>query len=114
MSAEEFTKKYYKIREVSEMLSLPASTIRFWEATFPSVIRPRRNEHGIRFFTPRDIEALQLVQYLLHDKGLKIDAAREQLQRNHRGVSRRAQTLEKLKGVRDELQQMLDALNRMR
>lgn len=114
MASEEFSKKYYKIREVSEMLSLPASTIRFWETSFPTVIRPRRNEHGIRFFTPSDIEALQMVQYLLHDKGLKIEAAREQLQKNHHGVSRRARTIEKLRGVRDELQQMLDALNRMR
>ncbi len=52
---DNLSKKYYKISEVAELLGLPASTLRFWEKQF-TVIRPKRNNHGTRFYTPADIE----------------------------------------------------------
>lgn len=107
-------KKYYKIREVSDMLNLPASTLRFWEKEFSCVVTPRRNEHKTRFYTPSDVEAFQMIQYLLKDKGMKIDAAREQLSRNRAGVSRRAKVLDSLRNVRSQLQGLLDGLNSMK
>lgn len=106
-------KKYYKIKEVSEMLELPASTLRFWETQFP-ILKPKRNEGGIRFYTPSDIENLKMIRYLIKDKGLKIEAAKDALRRNHSGVSRRHRAVEKLREVRNELQGMLDALNKLR
>ena len=44
MATEKLEKKYYKIREVAEMLGLPASTIRFWESKF-TIINPKRKAH---------------------------------------------------------------------
>ncbi len=41
---EEFDKKYYKIKDVAEILSVPASTLRYWESEFPE-ISPRRYNH---------------------------------------------------------------------
>ncbi|MDE5971804.1 MAG: MerR family transcriptional regulator, partial [Muribaculaceae bacterium] len=49
----DLTKKFYKIREVSELLGLPASTIRYWETEFDQ-LSPRRNDKGTRYFTPDD------------------------------------------------------------
>ena len=43
---DRFEKKYYKIREVAEILGLPPSTLRFWESRF-TIIKPKRNELGI-------------------------------------------------------------------
>ena len=106
-------KKYYKIREVSEMLDLPTPTLRFWETQF-SLLKPRRNEGGTRFYTPGDIETLRMIKYLLKDKGLKIEAAREAIRRNHSGVSRHHRAVETLKDVRSRLQSILDALNKLR
>lgn len=114
MSQDKLEKKYYRIREVADMLGLPLSTLRFWEKEFPAVIRPQRNEHRTRFYTPDDVEAFQLIQYLVKDKGMRIDAAREQLARNRKGVSRRAKVIESLKSIRTTLQGMLDGLNSMR
>ena len=57
MATEKLEKKYYKIREVAEMLGLPASTIRFWESKF-TIINPKRNDKGTRFYTASDIENL--------------------------------------------------------
>ena len=42
---ENFSKKYYKIKEVAEMIGLPASTLRFWEHKF-TIIKPHRNERN--------------------------------------------------------------------
>lgn len=110
---DELNKKYYKISEVAELLGIAPSTLRFWESQF-TVIKPKRNDHGSRFYTPQDIETIRMVYYLVKEKGLKLDAAQEQIRRNHSGVSRRHQTVERLKSVRNRLQLMLEALNSMR
>ncbi len=109
----EFTKKYYKIREVAEILNLPASTLRFWESQF-TIIKPKRNEHGTRFYTPSDIEIIRMVYFLVKEKGLKLDAAQEQIKHNHSNVSRKHKAIERLKHVRSELQGMIDALHSLR
>lgn len=103
-------KKYYKIREVAEILNIPASTLRFWENQF-TIIKPKRNEHGTRFYTPSDIETIKMVHFLVKEKGLKLDAAQEQIRHNHSGVSRKHKAIERLKSIRCELQNMLNALN---
>lgn len=102
-------KKYYKIREVSDLLELPAPTLRFWESEFPD-LKPRRNDGGTRFYTPEDIETLRIIKYLVKDKGLKIAAAREMLRTNREGLSQRSNAIERLKRVRSELKGLLDAL----
>lgn len=106
-------KKYYKISEVAELLDLPASTLRFWESRF-SIIKPKRNDKGTRFYTPADIEKLRMVTYLVKEKGLKLEAAEEQIRHNHSGVSRRSKAVERLHNIRATLQSLLDATHSMR
>ena len=77
---ESTDKRYYKIREVAELLQLPASTLRFWESQF-TILKPKRNDGGTRFYTPSDIETLKMIKYLVKDKGLKIEAAQEAVRR---------------------------------
>lgn len=110
---EDLDKRYYRIREVAELLGLPLSTLRFWESQF-TVLSPRRNGHGTRFYTPKDIETLRMIHFLVKEKGLKLEAAQEQIRRNQSGVSRRSDAITRLKKMRVELQSMLDALNSMR
>ncbi len=110
---EDTDKKYYKIREVAEITGLPLTTLRFWESKF-TIIKPKRNEHGTRFYTSADIEKIKMVYFLVKDKGLKIDAAQEQLKHNHTGVSRHSAAVNRLKEIRSELVAMLDAMNRLR
>lgn len=110
---DSLNKKYYKISEVAEILGVPNSTLRFWESQF-TIIKPRRNDKGTRFYTPRDIEIIRMIYFLVKEKGLKLEAAQSQIKHNHSGVSRRFEAIQRLRGVRDTLQQMLDALNRRR
>lgn len=106
-------KKYYKISEVAEILDIPASTLRFWENRF-TVIKPRRNDKGTRFYTPADIEKIRMVHYLVKEKGMRLEAAQEQIKRNQTGVSKKVEALDRLKSIRDRLQTVLDALNSRR
>lgn len=106
-------KRYYKIREVSELLDLPASTLRFWESQF-AILKPKRNDGGTRFYTPADIENLRMIKYLIKDKGLKIEAAKEAIKHNRTGVSRRQQTIDRLREIRNTLQALHDSLHRFR
>lgn len=107
------SKKYYKISEVSEMTGLPMSTLRFWESQFPA-ISPRRNDRGTRFYTPRDIEVIRMVSYLVKDKGMKLEAAQEEMKRNRDGVARRFEAIEGLRNVRNRLQELIDSLHHLR
>ncbi|MDE6347001.1 MAG: MerR family transcriptional regulator [Muribaculaceae bacterium] len=106
-------KKYYKIREVAEIIGLPASTLRFWENKF-KIIKPHRNEHGTRFYTPSDIENIRLVAFLVKEKGMKLESAEQQIRQNHSGISRKVEAIENLKQIRLKLKTMLDALNSRR
>jgi DNA-binding transcriptional MerR regulator len=110
---DNFQKKYYKIREVAEIIGLPPSTLRFWESKF-TVINPKRNDKGTRFYTPADIEKLRMVAYLVKEKGLKLDAAQEQIRSNQSGVSRRSDAIHRLHDIRNTLQKLLDATNALR
>lgn len=103
-------KKYYKISEVAEIVGIPQSTLRFWEKEFPSV-KPKRNTHGSRFYTPSDIEQIRMIHYLVKTKGMKLDAAKAQLKVNRNGVSKKYEAIARLQSIRDRLQQMLDGLN---
>ncbi len=95
------------------MLGLPASTLRFWETQFPTV-SPKRNAGGTRYYTPEDIEAIRMVCYLVRDKGLRIEAAQEELRVNREGVSRKSEAIAGLMRVRDKMQDLLDSLHKMR
>lgn len=106
-------KKYYKISEVADILNIPASTLRFWESKF-TVIKPKRNEKGTRFYTPADIEKIRMVYYLVKEKGMKLEAAQNQIKKNHTGVSHKVEAIETLKSIRNRLQTVLDALNSRR
>lgn len=110
METDELDKQYYKIKEVSDLLGLPCSTLRYWEAQF-DFISPRRSEKHTRFYTASDIEKLKLVKFLVHDRGMRIDVAREAIKHNHSGLARRFRALERLQDVRSRLAAILAAID---
>lgn len=109
----ETTKRYYKIGEVEQLLGVPQSTLRYWEREFTQ-LRPNRNDRGTRYYTPSDIDTLRRIKYLLHDCGMKIDAARDKLATASNSVATHQRALERLRSIRATLQQMLDSLHRLR
>lgn len=110
---EELDKKYYKIKDVADMLGVSAPTLRYWEQEFPEC-KPRRSNTQIRYYRPEDIELLKIIHYLLKVRGLKISAAKEQLRVNRSNISNRVKILDTLIDTRRQLEGMLKALNRRR
>ena len=110
---DNLNKKFYRISEVADILEMPASTLRFWEKEF-TIIKPKRNSKNTRFYTPEDVETIKMVYYLVKEKGLKLDAAQQQIRVNRHNVSQRSEVINRLKSVRNQLQDMLDAINKIR
>lgn len=108
--ADSIEKKFFKISEVSELLGIPQPTLRFWETQF-TILKPRRNDKGTRFYSPEDIEKIKMVRYLVKERGLKIEKAQEMIAHNRSGVSRHYQAIEKLKKIRADLVRLLQAID---
>lgn len=107
---EDLDKKYYRIADVSEILGLNKSTLRFWESEFTE-LHPKRNAKGTRYYTPADIELLSIIKFLVKDKGLTLDGAREHLKHNRQQISRLKNAVERLQHVRTRLNKLIDALD---
>ncbi len=95
-------KLYYSIGEVSEILGVNASLIRFWEKEF-SIINPKKNKKGNRLFTQKDIENLQLIYHLVKEKGFTLEGANAQLKQKGDSLHKEAEMLQSLKIIKDFL-----------
>lgn len=113
MLPSDLDKKFYTIGEVAEILGLPTSTIRFYERE-TGIGKPQRSGTGRRMYRPQEIETLKMLLFLVRDRGMRLQAAREEIRRNPDGVLRHAQAVERLRQVRDHLQQTIDALHKLR
>jgi DNA-binding transcriptional MerR regulator len=71
-------KIYFKIGEVSRILSLETHVLRYWETEFPS-IKPIKSKSGQRLYRRSDIEVLHLVKDLLYKQKFTIEGARRHL-----------------------------------
>lgn len=108
---QEYDKKFYKIKDVAELLGVTTSTLRYWESEF-SEIKLHRSATNIRYYRPEDIELLKIIQYLLKVRGLKMDAAKEQLRVNRKNMSNRVKVLETLQDTKTRLEGILQALTK--
>ena len=105
----EINKLYYTMGEVTEMFSVNASQIRFYEREF-DILQPKKNKKGNRLFTQNDIANLKIIFNLVKDKGYTLQGARDFLRSNKNEAKenqRVIDSLEKLKSflldVRDNL-----------
>ncbi len=101
---------YYSISEVSEMLQINPSNLRFWEKEFKQ-LNPRRNEKGTRFYTGDDIELIKQIMFLVNEQNLTLEGARQKLSKKKDRVAKQQKLAERLRKVRAELAGMSKALN---
>lgn len=110
---DELNKRFYRIGDVADILGIPASTLRFWEKEF-TIIKPVRNAKNTRLYTPKDIETIKMIHYLVKEKGLKLDAAQAMIRRNRDGVSKRFEVIDRLKSVKSQLLHLKKALEEVK
>lgn len=93
------TKKYFKIGEVSKMLDVPASTLRFWEKEFKQ-LRPMKSKKGDRIYHLKDLEILREIKYLTHEKGIRIANASKTVKKNKEVANPNQELINKLRDLR--------------
>ena len=106
---DEIKKKYFSIGEVSEMLEVKPSLIRFWETEFPQ-LSPKKNRKGNRTYTESDIATLRQIYYLVKERKFTLKGALEKLKQNPKDLVyevRTRETLLKVRGFLAELKEYL-------
>jgi len=83
MSDQKIKKLYYSISEVSQITSLKAYVLRYWETEFAE-LRPKKSRAGSRTYTLDDIKLVFLIKRLLYDDKYTIEGARQRLQQLRR------------------------------
>lgn len=96
-------KVYYTIGEVARQLDVKPHTIRYWESQIPE-LKPRKILNGIRHYRAHEIEVLRIIRKLLYEQGMKLEGARQMMDKkhNHEHV---------LNLVKKELEEILCMLN---
>jgi DNA-binding transcriptional MerR regulator len=102
-------KLYYSISEVSNHLDVAPSLLRYWESEFPS-IKPKRNGRGTRFYTLKDIEAIERIYFLVKEQGFTLQGAKDKIKTDKKGVNANIEAVHKLQSVRDFLVKLKDSL----
>ncbi len=95
-------KLYYPIGEVAAMLGEQTSAIRYWEKEF-DILKPKKNKKGNRLFTPRDVENLKLIHYLLKEKGMTIAGVKKKMSENPDNIRQNHEVITSLKKIREML-----------
>lgn len=101
-SIAEQEKLWFSIGETAETLSIPASTLRFWEKEF-DMIKPRKNKKGDRFYSKNDIAILRTIQYLTKVKGYTLQGAKTAIKNNFMKEAETAAIVTTLTQIREKL-----------
>jgi len=111
MSSTSFalTKVYYSIGEVADMLEVNTSLIRFWETKFEE-LAPKKSKGGNRLYTPKEVEMLRIIYFLVKTKGYTLKGAQERLKAEQKQVEAQLQAVDTLKSMRSFLLQLKDEL----
>jgi DNA-binding transcriptional MerR regulator len=96
-----FLKQYYTMGEVAEMFRVNQSLLRFWEAEF-SIIQPKKNKKGDRYFRPIDIKNLHLIYHLLRQRKYTIEGAKDFL-KNGKKAEEKFESIKKLEQIKSFL-----------
>jgi DNA-binding transcriptional MerR regulator len=113
---QKIKKLYYSISEVSQLTSLKAYVLRYWETEFPE-LRPKKNRAGSRTYALDDIKLLFLIKRLLYEDKYTIEGARQRLQQLRRAGEQMNLSFEQLQRndlvfeLKKELRELLEMLN---
>lgn len=96
-------KLLWTIGETASLLNENVSAVRFWTSNFPEFVKPTRTAKGDRRYKAEDIAALKEIRFLLKDRGLSIEGARQQLNSDRAKVSDRVKAIGILEGIKERL-----------
>ena len=103
-----FQKQYYSIGDVATMFKENTSLIRYWEKEF-SILKPKKNKKGDRFFRPEDIKNLKMIYHLLRERKYTIEGAKEFIKHN-KAAGEKHEMIESLEKVKSFLLELKNNL----
>ena len=75
-------KKYFSIKEVSELCEVKPHTLRFWEKEFDN-LKPETRKGSRRVYQKDDLLMIRQIRSLLYKEGLTIAGAKKRLKSKH-------------------------------
>lgn len=75
---QQLSKLYYSIGEVSQLLDVNASLLRFWEKEFQLEVS-KKNKKGNRLFTRKEIEKINKIYHFVKVEGYTLEGAKKAL-----------------------------------
>jgi len=96
-------KLYYTIGEVAKAFDVNTSLLRFWEKEF-SVIKPKKNAKGNRYFSKEDVKNIQLSYHLVKEKGFTLEGAKEYLKSEKKQALDNFEIIHKLEKIKADLE----------
>ncbi len=106
---QSLTKMYYSIGELSKMLDVNASLLRFWEKEFNLKVS-KRNKKGNRLYSVKEIEKISQIYTLVKVSGYTLEGAKKALKSKSKGASvktdEKAVVINKLNGIKKRLIQL--------
>ena len=103
-----FKKQYYSIGDVATMFRENTSLIRYWENEF-SILKPKKNAKGDRYFRPEDVKNLKLIYHLLRERKYTIEGAKDFL-KNNKAAGEKHEMIESLQKIKSFLLELKNNL----
>ena len=111
-------KKYFTIKEASDLTKVPPYVLRYWEKEF-QILRPIRRESGQRRYTAQHIHIIVDIKDLLYKKKFTIAGAKKELVRKKKQspqmplpIEQNPAAIELLKEVKKELSSIFKTLSK--
>lgn len=101
---------YYSISEVSELLNIPASTLRYYDKQ-GILLNLKRNESGIRQFDDTDIDMLRHL-HLFKIAGMSLKEIRRYFELFAQGESSIAERYELIKNQEEKTRQAIEEMKK--
>ncbi|MFC1745425.1 MerR family transcriptional regulator [Candidatus Riflebacteria bacterium] len=86
--------KYFTIRKISHLTSLPSHTIRYYEKQFPDYLKVSRTPGGHRLYKLETLEKLKTIVHLIRTKGFTLKGVKNHLDTYKESLSTTEETIE--------------------
>lgn len=106
-------KQFFSIKEVASMFNVTETLLRYWEKEFPTILKPKKGNRGIRMYAQKDIEQVRLIYNLVKERGMTLDGARKAISCSKGSIDKQIDIIEHLKFIRKELQAINKELNNL-
>lgn len=105
-NAENNEKLFFKMGEVSNILNVAPSLLRFWEKEFDCLKSLTKNRKGDRMYTKHNIEDLKMIHHLVKERGYTLSGANDFINHNVSTNNKHQEILKSLNKLKDFFEEL--------